>query len=49
MNYEINPKNRIGDHQWYISDIKKFKTHYKKFNLKYSLKDIIREIVELKK
>ena len=49
MNYEINPKNRIGDHQWYISDIKKFRTHYKKFNLKYSLKDIIREIVELKK
>ena len=44
-NYKIKKKNRVGDHKWYISNIKKFKTHYKNFNLKYSLKEIIQEIV----
>jgi CDP-paratose 2-epimerase len=48
MNYKINSQNRVGDHQWYISDIKKFKNHYKNFSLKYSLKAIIQEIVEWK-
>ena len=46
MNYKINSQNRVGDHQWYITDIKKFKNHYKNFSLKYSLKVIIQEIVE---
>lgn len=49
MNYEINSKNRIGDHRWYISDIKKFKNHYKSFNFKYSLKTTLQEIIECKK
>ena len=25
MNYEILSKNRVGDHQWYITDYTKFK------------------------
>ena len=49
MNYKINSQNRIGDHQWYISDIEKFKKHYKNFSFKYSLKTIIQEIIECKR
>ena len=44
-NYKIQENNRVGDHKWYISNLGKFKTHYKNFNLKYSLKQIIEEIV----
>ena len=28
MNYIYCDENRIGDHIWYISDIRKFKSHY---------------------
>jgi len=39
-------KNRIGDHIWYISDISKFKKHYPKWDFKYNIEDIMREICE---
>ncbi len=43
-------KNRVGDHICYISDISKFRKHYPKWRLKYSLKDIIKQIIqEIKK
>ena len=38
-------KNRIGDHIWYISNLSKFKKHYPKWKMNYSLKKIISEIV----
>ena len=38
--------NRIGDHIWYISNMKKFKTHYPKWKQKYTTKKIINELVE---
>ena len=37
--------NRIGDHVWYISDLKKFKKDYPKWNQKYSTKKIIQELI----
>ena len=42
----ITKKERTGDHQWYITDLKKFKTHYPKWKLKYNTKKIIDEILE---
>ena len=36
--------NRIGDHIWWISDIRKFKSHYPKWDLTYSVQDILTEI-----
>ena len=42
--YTISKKNRIGDHIWYISDLTKFKTHFPKWNQKYSLRMIIEEM-----
>ena len=38
-------KNRVGDHIWYISSNSKFKKDFKNWNLKYSLKTIIKDIV----
>ena len=37
--------NRIGDHIWYISDIKKFKKHYPNWKQKYDTKTIIEELI----
>ncbi|MBI2010591.1 MAG: NAD-dependent epimerase/dehydratase family protein [Candidatus Chisholmbacteria bacterium] len=35
---------RIGDHQWYISDISKFKRHYPKWQLTYGIDQTLKEI-----
>ena len=37
--------NRIGDHIWYITDIKKFKKHYPNWKQKYNTKTIIEELI----
>ena len=44
MNYEYNNDNRIGDHIWYISDVKKFQSHYPEWSYKYNLLDIMTQI-----
>jgi CDP-paratose 2-epimerase len=44
MNVTYKEENRIGDHIWYISDVKKFKSHYPEWNYQYTLKDIIEQI-----
>ena len=45
MNYKILKQNRIGDHTWYITDLRKFKKKYHKWKIQYSLKKIISELV----
>ena len=37
--------SRVGDHIWYISDIKKFKKHYPDWKQKYCTKKIIEELI----
>ena len=39
-------KNRVGDHIWYISSMRKFKRHFPNWNQKYSTKKIIRELID---
>jgi len=46
MIYSLKKKNRVGDHICYITDVSKFKKNYPKWNIKYSLKDIINQIIE---
>ena len=41
---KYNPKNRIGDHIWYISNVSKFKSHYPSWNYKYNLDMILEEL-----
>src|SRR6266853_3136452 len=37
-------ENRIGDHIWWISDVRKFQKHYPDWKFRYSLRDILDEI-----
>jgi CDP-paratose 2-epimerase len=36
--------NRIGDHIWWISDVRKFREHYPEWNFRYGLREILEEI-----
>ena len=38
--------NRIGDHIWWVSGIRKFQQHYPDWALTYTLRDILEEIFE---
>ena len=38
-------KNRVGDHQWYISDTNKFQKHYPRWKQKYDNLMIIDELI----
>jgi CDP-paratose 2-epimerase len=40
--YEEN--NRIGDHIWWISDVRKFQNHYPGWKFRYGLREILEEI-----
>jgi len=43
---KILKQNRVGDHIWYVSNMKKFKNDYPAWKQKYSTKKIIKELVE---
>ena len=36
--------NRVGDHIWWISDVRKFQNHYPEWKLRYGLREILEEI-----
>ncbi|MFC1868332.1 NAD-dependent epimerase/dehydratase family protein [Thermodesulfobacteriota bacterium] len=44
MNYSYSDQNRSGDHIWWISDIRKFQSHYPGWYFKYDLKMIMEEL-----
>ncbi len=44
MNYRLIDDNRIGDHIWYISDVRKFQQHYPDWQYRYDLTAIVDEI-----
>lgn len=44
MNYEYKEDNRIGDHIWYISDVRKFQRHYPGWGYRYGIHDILSQI-----
>ncbi len=46
INKKILKQNRVGDHIWYISSMKKFKKHYPNWKQKYSTNSIINELIE---
>jgi len=46
MNFKYAKENRIGDHIWYISDIRKFQNHYPEWQYQYGLDDILNQIYE---
>lgn len=46
MNWSYSQTNRIGDHIWWISDVRKFQSHYPKWQYRYNLEDILVQIFE---
>lgn len=44
MNFSYSETNRIGDHIWYISDVRKFKSHYPEWEYQYNIDDILTQI-----
>ncbi len=45
LNWTYVDENRKGDHICYISDLRKFKSHYPNWQLTKSVDDILKEIV----
>jgi len=46
MNFSVSDEHRTGDHIWYISDVRKFKTHYPEWEYQFDLEDIVEQIFE---
>ncbi len=46
MKTRYEDDNRIGDHIWWISDTRKFKTHYPRWRQTYDVERILLEIFE---
>jgi CDP-paratose 2-epimerase len=44
LHWTYEESNRIGDHIWWISDVRKFKNHYPGWDLTYNVHDILMEI-----
>jgi CDP-paratose 2-epimerase len=44
MKITYTEDNRIGDHIWYISDVRKFQNHYPSWRYQYSLDDIFKQL-----
>ena len=44
LSYTYVEDNRIGDHIWYVSDVRRFQAHYPGWKYQYGLRDILKEI-----
>jgi len=46
MNYSLLDDSRIGDHIWYISDVRKFKQFYPEWKYEYNCDQILEEMIK---
>ena len=46
LTVSYDPQNRIGDHIWYVSDVRKFRRDYPDWSYTYDLNAILVEIYE---
>jgi CDP-paratose 2-epimerase len=46
MNYSYSEDNRIGDHQWWISDVRKFQAAYPEWRYRYDIQSLMADIYE---
>jgi CDP-paratose 2-epimerase len=44
MRWSLNQHHRVGDHQWWISDTRKFQQHYPGWRQRYEIEDILAQI-----
>jgi len=47
LRWSYSETNRIGDHIWWISDLRRFKSHYPEWNIQYDVPRILQEIFEM--
>jgi CDP-paratose 2-epimerase len=45
VRYTLGDTNRMGDHICYISDLRKMKSHFPKWSIRYSLEDILGQMI----
>ncbi len=46
LDHTYEEDNRIGDHIWWVSDVRKFQSHYPNWKYRYDLRGILGEIYE---
>jgi CDP-paratose 2-epimerase len=46
LDWKYEESNRIGDHIWWISDVRKFQAHYPNWKFRYGQREILEEIYE---
>lgn len=44
MSWSYKEENRIGDHIWWVSDVRRFQSHYPEWKLTYDVRDILVQI-----
>jgi len=44
LKWQYEEANRIGDHIWWISDVRKFRSHYPRWKFRYGLRELLEEI-----
>jgi CDP-paratose 2-epimerase len=44
LNWSYVEHNRVGDHIWWVSDVRKFQQHYPRWHYHYNLQAILQEI-----
>jgi CDP-paratose 2-epimerase len=44
LTWHYEESNRIGDHIWWISDVRKFQSHYPEWKFRYGLREILEQI-----
>jgi CDP-paratose 2-epimerase len=47
VTWEYSEQNRTGDHQWWISDLSRFRGDYPKWQVEYDVPEILREIYDV--
>lgn len=49
LTYTVSEKAREGDHIWYVSDVRKFQSHYPEWKYEYDMDMILREMIDVAK
>src|SRR5213080_3390790 len=44
LSWHYEETNRIGDHVWWISDVRKFQSHYPQWQFRFGLREILEQI-----
>src|SRR5947209_5081061 len=44
LTWSYEETSRIGDHIWWISDVRKFQSHYPNWKFRYGMREILKEI-----